>query len=114
MEFKRRVPRRHLIYYLRVFDRGTDTLVGNLVDISPMGIMLVSDKPLDVGREYCLRMMLPELVEGSRYIDFNGRAVWTKNDINPDFYDTGFELVDPSQEFLAVLEGLLEELAFKE
>lgn len=114
MEFKRRVPRRHLIYYLRVFDRASNALVGNLVDISPIGIMLVSDKPQDVGREYQLRMMLPELVEGSRYIDFNGRAVWTKNDINPDFYDTGFELVEPSQEFMAVLESLLEELAFKE
>lgn len=110
---QRKVARRHLIYYLRVFDRDSKVLLGNLVDISTRGIMLVSDQPLEVGKHYDLRMYLPESVEGSREVEFSAESRWCQNDANPDFYDTGFELVDPAPQFLEAVDRLIDDCLFK-
>jgi len=110
---QRKVARRHLIYYLRVYDAKTGELLGNLVDISTRGIMLVSDNALPLDKEVLLRMVLPDTVEGSREVEFMAVSRWCKNDINPDFFDTGFELMDPSSNFLEVVDKLVEDCLFK-
>lgn len=110
---QRKVARRHLIYYLRVFDRDSKELLGNLVDISTRGIMLVSDHPLEVGKSFHLRMYLPETVEGSREVEFTAESRWCQNDANPDFYDTGFELIDPAPQFLEAVDKLIDDCLFK-
>ncbi len=114
IENKRKVARRHLIYYLRVFNKETGELLGNLVDISTRGIMMVSDNPIQVGETYHLRMVLPETVDGTREIEFEAQSRWCKNDTNPDFFDTGFELIDPPMHFLDAVDKLIDDCLFKE
>lgn len=111
---QRKVPRRHLIYYLRVFDDNSGQLLGNLVDISTRGIMLVSDKTIVPNQQFKLRMVLPETVEGSREVVFDAESRWCRNDINQDFYDTGFELINPDTQFLSLLDRLVEDCLFKD
>ncbi|MBE0582885.1 MAG: PilZ domain-containing protein, partial [Desulfofustis sp.] len=57
---KRKVQRWHLVFYLRVFDGASTTIVGHLVDISSRGLMLVCDEPIEKGRALTLRMKLPK------------------------------------------------------
>ncbi len=111
---KRTVSRRHLIYYLRVFNHKTGELLGNLVDISTKGIMVVSDNAIPPNTRYHLRMVLPDTVEGGKEVDFAAESRWCRNDANRDFYDTGFELLDPSMEFLDAVDRLVEDCLFKE
>ena len=111
---KRSVPRRHLIYYLRVFDQNENRLIGNLVDISTKGIMVVSENKLPIGKHYTLKMLLPDTLEGSKEIEFEAETRWCHNDTNPDFYDTGFELLDPDGGFLEAVDRLVEDCLFKE
>ena len=113
-ENKRTVARRHLIYYLRVFNHENGQLLGNLVDISTKGIMVVSDNPIPPNAHYHLRMVLPDTVEGSKEVDFEAESRWCRNDTNQDFYDTGFELLDPSMDFLDAVDRLVEDCLFKE
>ena len=113
-ENKRTVARRHLIYYLRVFNQQNGELIGNLVDISTKGIMVVSDKSIPINARYHLRMVLPDTVEGSKEVDFDAESRWCRNEANPDFYDTGFELLDPSMDFLDAVDRLVEDCLFKE
>lgn len=110
----RKVPRRHLIYYLRVFDKKTDEIIGNLVDISTRGIMLVSDKPISINKRYQLKMILPETIAGKKEVEFDAESRWCQNDANQDFYDTGFELIDPTNKFLEALDKLVVDCLFKE
>ena len=56
---QRSLSRHHLIYYLRVFDGISSRVVGHIVDISPKGIMLITDEPITVHEEYRLRMRFP-------------------------------------------------------
>lgn len=113
-ENKRTVARRHLIYYLRVFNHHTGDLIGNLVDISTKGIMVVSEKVIEPNTRYRLRMVLPDTVDGSKEVDFDAESRWCRNDANQAFYDTGFELLDPSMEFLDAVDRLVEDCLFKE
>ena len=111
---QRKVARRHLIYYLRVFNESDNSLIGNLVDISTRGIMLVSDKQIPINKRYHLKMVLPDTVEGSKEVDFEAESRWCQNDTNKDFYDTGFELIDPSNSFLEAVDKLVDDCLFKE
>ena len=110
---QRKTPRRHLIYYLRVYNAKTGELLGSLVDISTKGIMLVSDDTIPAGQHYHLKMVLPDSVDGSKNVEFEALSKWCKNDVNPDFFDTGFELIDPSSNFLEVVDKLVEDCLFK-
>lgn len=111
---QRRVSRRHLIYYLRVFDTATGELLGNLVDISTNGIMLVSDKPVVPNASYRLKMVLPETVDGRREVEFEAESRWCQKGANQDFYDSGFELIDPPSMFMDAVDKLVEDCLFKE
>ena len=113
-ENKRTVARRHLIYYLRVFNQQNGELIGNLVDISTKGIMVVSDRHVEPGKLYKLRMVLPDTVDGRKEVEFDAESRWCQHDANELFYDTGFELLDPQSEFLDAVDRLVEDCLFKE
>ena len=112
MTEQRRHKRNYLIYYLRVFDRNTDELLGHLVDITTEGLMLVSEKPIEANKVFQLKMDLPEEIRGSKQIPFDAESKWCKNDINPDFYDTGFLLINVSPGDLVIIEQLIRDFFF--
>ncbi len=114
MKEKRRVKRRHLIYYLRVFEKNTDQPIGHMVDISTEGMMLISEDPIKTDHVFELRMVLPVEIEGSREIIFFAKSKWCGEDENPDFYNTGFQLINLSPEHIKVIEYLVQKFCFRE
>ncbi|MBU0674420.1 MAG: PilZ domain-containing protein [Proteobacteria bacterium] len=108
----RRMKRRHLIYYLDVYEVGTDKLLGHLVDITTKGIKLVSKDPLPIGTDYAMKMILPEGYFDERELLLQGRAMWSSNDINPDFYDTGFEIPEIDGKTIDIIKELIEAIGF--
>lgn len=109
---KRRYKRRHLIYYLRVFDKNTNMLVGHLVDIASGGVMLISEKPFETDKVFNFRMDLPKEIRGTKTFAFTAKSKWCKTDENPDFVDTGFELLDAKEEDAIIIENLIEDFLF--
>lgn len=109
---QRSVSRRHLAFYLRVFDGMSSRVVGHLLDISPKGLMLLCDEAVAVNEEYRLRMRLPQEVGGSEEILFQAVSRWCRPDDNPDFFITGFQIQDLQGEAEASLSQLIEEFGF--
>jgi hypothetical protein len=89
----RSLKRRHLIYYLRVFDRTSGELVGHLVDVTAVGMMLISETPLATDAEFDLRMDLPPGLFESEAWEVSARSIWSRPDVNPAFWDTGLQFV---------------------
>lgn len=114
MKKERKMPRRHLIYYLRVFDRSSGDLVGHLVDITTEGLMLVSERPLEARKVYHLRMDLPPEVCGKEHLSFDAGCLWSNNDVNPAFYDNGFKLMQVDSREATCIEDLIAMYGFKE
>lgn len=111
MEERRNLKRRHLIYYLRVFNSKTDQLIGHLVDITHKGIMLISEEPIETNAIFQLRMIFLSEIDRRKEIGFNAKSLWCKKDINPDFFDTGFQLIDVPKEDILIFEHLIRSFA---
>lgn len=113
-EETRSLKRRHLVYYLEVYDAESRQLLGHLVDITIAGLKLVSRQPIPVNRDYSLEMLLPTGYFPQHTIRFQARSLWSSNDINPDFYDTGFAAPDFNLRAKDIIYDLVEQLGFKE
>ena len=114
MENKRKLKRRHLIYYLRVFNKKGNKLLGHLVDLTTEGIMLIGEEPVKSGAQLNLKMQLPREIEGKRQVSFNAECIWCRKDINPDFYDSGFKLVKIGPKDVKRIENLILLSSFKD
>ena len=106
---QRKLRRLHIVCYLRVFDRESGELVGHIADISTAGMMLVSDRPLELDCDHKLVMELP--LEGNKRakVLLTARSVWSRVDANPDFFNTGFKLKRPSARAVQRIKGLIDE-----
>ena len=108
MDKRRKHERFYLLYYLKVIDRQTDLPLGHCVNVSNGGMMMISEKPIKEKTIFQLKMFLPEEIEGSRYIDFIAVSKWCRNDENPDFYNTGFQLQNITPEVIQVIKHLVD------
>ncbi|MEN8189072.1 MAG: PilZ domain-containing protein [Thermodesulfobacteriota bacterium] len=113
-EEKRLIERRHLAFYLRVFDGMSSRIVGNLVDISPKGVMVLSDERVAVNEDYRLRMRLPAEVVKDEELIFSATSRWCQKDVNPDFYLIGFQINDMEPETRLVVEQLISDFGFQD
>jgi len=111
-EETRTLKRRHLVYYLEVYDTKTHLLLGHLVDITTSGLKLVSRYPIPTNRTYTLEMLLPDGYFSQKKISFQASSLWSSNDINPDFYDTGFAAPDLDLKAKNIIIDLVEQLGF--
>jgi hypothetical protein len=91
MSDRRTLHRRHLIYYLKVFEKVSDNLLGHLVDITEEGLMIVSENCLEENKLFKLRMVLPREIEGKEEIAFDARSMWCHKDVNPSLFGVGFK-----------------------
>jgi hypothetical protein len=111
---KRKLKRRHLIYYLRVFIRGTDQVLGHLVDLTSEGVMIINEKPVELQKSFHLSMALPEEISSKAHIDFEAESIWCRKDINPDFFDTGFRLTQINPDDMEIITHLIEDFGFND
>jgi hypothetical protein len=114
MEEKRRTKRRYLLYYMRVYDVTTRQQIGNLVDITPRGIMVVSEHPILEGQVTRLRMELTADVSEKPFMEFSVRSRWCKPDINPHMYNTGFEILELPPEDAKIILHIIKEFGFRD
>ena len=112
---EKRLRRRwELVFFLRIFDNSDGSLLGHVVDISEDGLMLLSEIPIELNKDFDLSLEMP--VSGSndshQKISFKAHSIWQSSDVNPDLMDTGFQLVDPDKASIEAIKVLIEELQF--
>lgn len=110
----RKLKRRHLLYYLPIVDEDTGAKLGNVVDITVEGLMLVSDKNIEAGQEFNLRMDLPQPARGKTSISFAAESLWSKPDPNPSFHDTGFRFTDIDPADAMTIQYLIDRFGFND
>lgn len=103
MEDQRTEARTHLIYYLRVFEQNSNALFGHVVDLSPSGMLITSDKPLNSAKTYRLAVEDTTIMEKLGVIDFEAECKWCSEDSENQLWDAGFALIDPSEDFEEML-----------
>ena len=114
MDERRKLKRRHIMFYSRVFDRKTGKLLGYLGNITIEGVMVISEAPINTGENYKLRMDLPEYIYKKPVLNFQAISLWCENDVDPNFYNTGFQLKGIAQEDNDIIASFINDYGLRE
>jgi hypothetical protein len=114
MEERRKIPRKYLMFYARVFDRRTGELLGYLADLTSQGAMLISETPLESGLSFRLKMDLPDRFFERDHLNFEARSVWCSQDVDPKLYNTGFQMVHVDPQDIEVIDQINERFGLRE
>ena len=114
MEQQRKLKRRHLIFFLNVYEVESGNLIGHVVDINSEGLMLVSEEIIPTDKNYHLKIRLPLEENKSKYITFRADSLWSKNDVNPVFYDTGFKFTEVSIKDTLAIAEIIKQFGFND
>ncbi|NOZ51549.1 MAG: hypothetical protein GXP08_00170 [Gammaproteobacteria bacterium] len=109
---ERSQKRWNLVSHLRLVKAENNDLLGHLVDLTTEGIMMISENPIPLEQTYNLRMQIPTENEMTRMVALTALSLWTKKDVNPNFHDTGFKLINPSKHTVNAIKSLINNLSF--
>ncbi|WP_257275201.1 MULTISPECIES: PilZ domain-containing protein [unclassified Endozoicomonas] len=111
---RRSIKRHQLNEYLTVYNRNTLREIGSIGNISSNGLMLISTVPVLIGAVYSMRIKLPGPDEEKNHIDFDARCHWCKPDVGPEFFDSGYSIVNAGHDIIDLVEVLKEYFSFTE
>jgi c-di-GMP-binding flagellar brake protein YcgR len=114
MQDRRKTKRRFLLYYMRIYDATTHQQIGNLVDITLRGAMVVSEHPIPEGQTTRLSMELTDEVADKPFMEFSAQSKWCRPDITLNMHDTGFEILDLAPEDAKIVHRIVEEFGFRD
>lgn len=98
-----------------VMDSNTHETLGHLVDITPLGLMMDSQKPLPLENDYRLRLDTTSDVADKDFIKFTARSKWCLPDgVEPYLYDIGFSITDISQHDAEIIRQIAEKYAARD
>lgn len=112
----RRENRRHLIYYLKVENSSTNELIGRIVDLTSNGLLMISRNKFETLSQIPVRIELgDELFQRTHgHLEMNILCRWSKEDINPDYFVSGFEFIDRTAEQEAIINKLIDVIGFRD
>lgn len=114
MEERRKLPRKHLIIYSRVFEQPLGKLLGYLSDLSAQGAMIIADEPLKVNTVLLLHFDLPDPnIFEARHLNISARVAHCESDISPEFFDIGLEFVEVTPEQKIIIQKMMEVYEFR-
>ena len=114
MEDRRKLKRKYLAFFTRIFDRSSGDLLGHLADLTTEGMMVISEKPINIEEDFELQMDLSDTVFEKDHLDFSARSIWCLPDIDPNFWNTGFRLTEMPAEHLKIIERIIEEFGIRD
>lgn len=110
---QRSIQRHHLPYYLNVFNRLTDKPLGFIGNLSETGLMLISPYPMMTNARFEMRLKIPGQHGQLRYIDFSATCRWSREDVTPGSFDSGFELNTPTNDIRSMIDALHHYFSFR-
>ena len=114
MQERRKMNRRDLMFYSRVHDSISGRQVGNLLNITVAGAMVLCDKPVEPQTVMELHIELPDgIAEKSRLV-ITSTSLWYQPDINPEFFDVGFQFGDVTPADQEIIQVLIKEYGFRQ
>ena len=114
MQERRKLERKYLAIYSRVFDRLTGRVLGYLADLSQKGSMIISDDPMLDDTYISLRFDLPDPpLFSTDHLNMEARVAWCRPDIDPAFYNIGFEFSSVSERESLIIDEMIDAYEFR-
>lgn len=114
MQERRKIARKYFAIYSRVFDHASSRVLGFLSDMGSGGAMIISDSPLAENQDINLRFDLPDPALFSvDHLNIDARIIWCQPDIDPAFYNIGFEFKQISPEQTKIIDEIITAYEFR-
>jgi hypothetical protein len=111
---RRRLERKYLVIYSRVFDRMTGSILGYLGDLTPEGAMIIGEHRIEPESQMELRFDLPDMLDVKQdHLDIRASSVWCQPDIDPSFVNVGFHFLNLKPEDLKIVDLLIDLYEFR-
>ncbi len=111
MSERRKEPRVPILIPLQVFDCSSDRALGELVNLSRHGLMLLCRQLIEPNRIMQIEIPLPKPVESEASLCLGVESLWREADDAQERFWVGFQIIDCSPKMTSVLEKLLEEFS---
>ncbi len=109
MEERRKIERKNLAFFTRLFNRETGDLLGHLANLTAIGAMIICETPLESNRCYRIQMELPEPIAGREHLNFEAECLWCRPEqFSPQFHNAGFKFTQISPADLAVIDRIID------
>ena len=114
MQERRKISRKYLAIYSRVFDRASGQVLGYLSDLTGEGAMIISDASMVDNRDISLRFDLPDPnLFSVDHLNMEAHIRWCRPDIDPAFYNIGFEFKEMSPEQAKIIDEMISAYEFR-
>jgi hypothetical protein len=114
MHERRKHPRKDLLLFASVYDSSSGRVIGTLLYITLEGAMVLSQNKIDSGEVMELHIKLPENFVQKHELIFTANSRWCAPDINPEFFDVGYQFANVSDEDSRIIQAIIEKYGFKD
>ncbi|SFM40549.1 PilZ domain-containing protein [Halopseudomonas yangmingensis] len=90
-EERRTMTRNAVSSSLEVFDLDSGEHLGRVVDLHSEGMMLLSERPLDLNRNWTLQVNLPMKLNGHSEFFASAESLWNRTSITGSQHWTGLQ-----------------------
>jgi hypothetical protein len=114
MQERRKYPRKDLLLFANVYDSKSGHIIGTLLNITLEGAMILSENKIDSDKSMELHIKLPETFVQKNELVFSANTRWCAPDINPEFFDVGYQFANVSEEDRRIILEIIEKYGFKD
>jgi hypothetical protein len=107
---KRAMPRRELLFYLKVTEQHGGKELGRMIDIHTQGLLVMSLNPMALGREYQISIETPKSLQAKAMdrIRLKTKCVWVKPSRVDRYSENGLMIIEKSQDSERGIDMLIE------
>jgi hypothetical protein len=114
MQERRKYPRKDLLLFANVYESSSGRIIGTLLNITLDGAMVLSESQIDSNKDMELHIKLPENFVHKHELVFTANSRWCAPDINPEYFDVGYQFANVSEEDGKIIQAIIEKYGFKE
>ena len=115
MDNQRKESRKKLVAFTPVYELLHKTLLGYVGDLTPLGVMVIGEKPIEINKHLTLGIEFPDEESEARAlrIVLSARVAWCRQDETPHYFNIGFEFLDISPENVKIVDAILTRYQFR-
>ncbi len=114
MQERRKYPRKDLLLFANVYDSRSGKIIGTLLNITLEGAMVLTENKIDQDNLMELHIKLPDNFVKKNELVFTANSRWCAPDINPEYFDVGYQFANVSEEDRHIIQAIIEKYGFKE
>ncbi len=107
MNERRKLERHHVSSSLEVYDLDSGELLGRVVDLHTEGLMLLSERPIELNRAWTLQVNLPMNLDGVSEIMLDAESRWHRESMAGGQYWTGLQFTHLPDESRRCIERMV-------